>query len=343
MSNYLGKYAAKAEPQSEPFKDMFSKLLPFVAKMNSHKSFVSKCLNRVVGERDWSAQEVYHLLLGRPLVEATRQVVTLDCRPDVEKDTLLTVERSENSESLRQRKSALDHYKDRPVEFEDVSLLEFLQHFEYRGRRVRRYVRASTKPRVVDFFPRYNPNKPEHTENFAHVRLMLHHPFRSFADLLVDPRTGASFNTFHSTYQQCKDTHVHPSDTYSVELPEPDEPAHDSQEVGSDELAPAWADSAEYGPCGPTLIEDNDDLGNREVDRAMDWSNGRVFRYRQLTSDYWEKLKDDHPAPREELDSGATCQSLDFLQHKQRLFHDLVLRHYMLTSVTNLALYPGHG
>lgn len=80
VSDYLGKYAAKAEPSSEPFKEMFAKLLPFVSRNNSHHS-VSKCVNRVVGERDWSAQEVCHVLLGRPLVDMTRQIVTLDYRP----------------------------------------------------------------------------------------------------------------------------------------------------------------------------------------------------------------------------------------------------------------------
>ena len=45
-------------------------------------SFTAKLLNKLVGERDWAAQEVSHILLNLPLVSSSRDVVTLDCRPE---------------------------------------------------------------------------------------------------------------------------------------------------------------------------------------------------------------------------------------------------------------------
>ena len=49
-------------------------------------------LNKLIGERDWSAQEVSHVLLGLPLQDSSRQVVTLDCRPEEVQNDAITVE-----------------------------------------------------------------------------------------------------------------------------------------------------------------------------------------------------------------------------------------------------------
>ena len=55
-------------------------------------SFVLKMLNKLIGERDWSAQEVSHILLQLPVQESSRSVVTLDCRPEQSQDNLIVLE-----------------------------------------------------------------------------------------------------------------------------------------------------------------------------------------------------------------------------------------------------------
>ena len=45
-------------------------------------SFASKFLNKLLGERDWSAQEVNHILFEIPLNTSSRGVVMLDCRKE---------------------------------------------------------------------------------------------------------------------------------------------------------------------------------------------------------------------------------------------------------------------
>ncbi len=42
-------------------------------------SLVSKLMNKLVGERDWSAQALSHLLLNLPLQQGSRQVISVDC------------------------------------------------------------------------------------------------------------------------------------------------------------------------------------------------------------------------------------------------------------------------
>jgi hypothetical protein len=43
-------------------------------------------LNKLVGERDWSAQEISHILLKIPQQKFTRQCMVLDCGPDQAQD-----------------------------------------------------------------------------------------------------------------------------------------------------------------------------------------------------------------------------------------------------------------
>jgi hypothetical protein len=70
---------------------------------------MSKLLNKLVGERDWSAQEVSYILLGLPLQDSSRQVVTLDCRPEEVQNDAITVE----DETVTAKRSPLRRYQDR--------------------------------------------------------------------------------------------------------------------------------------------------------------------------------------------------------------------------------------
>src|SRR5437763_10412040 len=93
--NYIAKYCSKAEKKSETYSDLLRQILP---RLNEHTplfSLASKLMNKFIGERDWSAQEVCHILLGLPLQEGSRQVVTLDCRPEHSQDAMVTIENDE--------------------------------------------------------------------------------------------------------------------------------------------------------------------------------------------------------------------------------------------------------
>jgi hypothetical protein len=52
---YVGKYAAKAEKASTSYQQLASMVLPFVNENTPFKSFVGKIMNKLIGERDWSA------------------------------------------------------------------------------------------------------------------------------------------------------------------------------------------------------------------------------------------------------------------------------------------------
>jgi ATP-dependent DNA helicase PIF1 len=86
-----------------------AQILPHTNSRAPLLSFVSKLLNKLVSERDWSAQEVSHILLDLPLQESSRQVVTLDCRPDEVQNDAIAVE----DEAVTVKRSPLQRYQDR--------------------------------------------------------------------------------------------------------------------------------------------------------------------------------------------------------------------------------------
>lgn len=80
MVNYIAKYAIKEETKSTSYNDMLKQCLPHVNSTKPLLSLVSKLMNKLVSERDWSAQEICHLLLNFPLINQSRTVLTVDCR-----------------------------------------------------------------------------------------------------------------------------------------------------------------------------------------------------------------------------------------------------------------------
>ncbi len=76
---YIAKYCSKAEKKIEPYEVLARNLFPHIFYRTPFISFVSHLINKLVSERDWTAQEVYHHLLNLPLVKGSRVVLDVDC------------------------------------------------------------------------------------------------------------------------------------------------------------------------------------------------------------------------------------------------------------------------
>jgi hypothetical protein len=185
LLTYLGKYVSKPEKSSVSYTELQAQVLPYVNARAPLLSFTSKLFNKLVGERDWSAQEVTHLLLQLPQQDGTRTVVTLDCRPEEVQDDLITVE----DESVQARRSPLQRYRARMTDqvnpaLATVSLFTWLRAWNWQI--------FCEQPRaqlqVIYYFPRYssNPDSDQY-DDYCRVRLMLHHPFEHPTDLLTLP------------------------------------------------------------------------------------------------------------------------------------------------------------
>ncbi|KAG6091238.1 hypothetical protein E4U14_001165, partial [Claviceps sp. LM454 group G7] len=146
----------------------------------------------MVAERDISAQEVMHILLGLPLSHSSRFIYSVDCRtPDQHwKGDVIT-----RGDEIHQCLGMYAKYLIRPVArpqragqrsqegMETMSYFDFVRTVNWSARNPDQWVvRPKALPRILNYFPIYK-NADDTREDYARVKLMLHHPHRRFEDL----------------------------------------------------------------------------------------------------------------------------------------------------------------
>jgi ATP-dependent DNA helicase PIF1 len=208
--DYMGKYVTKGETATTSYNDMVKTILPKIAENKGLESLITRLMNQLIGERDWSAQEVSHILLDLPLQQGSRVVETVDCRPEEQQTTFFRADhRDEESTIVNMGLSKLQKYKQGPEQFEDVTFLDFVLHYYHNAsvNKIRKPPRA--KPWVLNYFPRYDPDKETQAQDYFRVKVMLHHPFRDTSHLLLMDLiniSGPAFTTWQARWRQCVGT-----------------------------------------------------------------------------------------------------------------------------------------
>ena len=131
--SYIGKYVSKPEKSSLSHTELQSQILLYINDPAPPLSFVSKILNKLIREWDWSAQDVSHLLLQLLVQNSSRGVVSLDCRPEEVQNDLIVLE----SGDISTQQSALRQYRDRLINTRNgntslpaLTLFSYLQLWE---------------------------------------------------------------------------------------------------------------------------------------------------------------------------------------------------------------------
>jgi ATP-dependent DNA helicase PIF1 len=319
---YLSKYASKPEKSSVSYTELQAQVLPYTNSRAPLLSFVSRLLNKLIGERDWSAQEVSHILLGLPMSDASRQVVTLDCRREEGPNDLITV----GDEAVTARRSPLRRYQDRLRDRPDlnlagVTLFEWLRDWDWN----KLTVRPRAPQRVINYFPRFSaqPASPQY-DDYCRVRLMLHHPFERLTDLLsVD---GHEYGSFPDAFEACVRLHDHPDDFYTDPLADdPESESDEESEHGADDdepLADFEAFARRRPACDDMTCSFTDNLGSRELDRAYDWTShiGRNL----TTPEAWDQFRMRHQTEQAVMVNADPSP----LNTEQRKVYDVVTAQY---------------
>lgn len=239
VKTYVAKFASKAEHKSKSYKQLVADVAPHISSSgNPLLSLVVRVMNKLLAERDWSRQEVMHHLLGLHLVDASRTVVPVDCRPEAEQGQRFQAPPGDGADVVEARN--LVHKYMTPPRHQDLDALSFFRWATLHNHRDHS-VRPRAKPAVLSYFPKYTRG----TEDFARVKMMLHHPFRDdVADVLHwDSHPHA---TYLDAYQACEATCGHDDyDYYGVEMAPP---RHEDQEgEGEDEFQDGEAGDAGAG------------------------------------------------------------------------------------------------
>jgi hypothetical protein len=81
---YIAKYASRPEYQSASFRETAAAVMRQVGDRDPKVEFAAKFLNQQFAERDYSDQEIAAHLLGMKMTVASREVISVDCRPENE-------------------------------------------------------------------------------------------------------------------------------------------------------------------------------------------------------------------------------------------------------------------
>lgn len=239
--NYIVKYVGKAVKKTETFQQVAAQAM---ARVNSNRGltgFVAKFMNRLIAERDWTAQEVQNILLALDLSKSTRIVQSVDCRHPSQHWKADTI--TDGGTNLRAARNTYQKYLGRPDHLEQLSYFQFLSRVDFSGQMQHWRERPQAPNRVLGYFPIYVQS--QEPENYFRVKLMLHHTHRSFDELLtVEDQT---FESYAEAYMHCLNVHAgaHEDDYYrsfrELEHPEPDENEEDIDEDGDDNIQQeAW-------------------------------------------------------------------------------------------------------
>lgn len=123
---YLSKYVSKSEVKSRPLVEILSSILSEVNQSVTVKTTVQKSFMAALVERDYSAQEVHHLLCGKKLYSSSRAFVKLNMKT-TEWKYHISLDTDENVKD--QYNHVFYRYSNRPENLKNVSLLKFVQMF----------------------------------------------------------------------------------------------------------------------------------------------------------------------------------------------------------------------
>ncbi|KJZ67980.1 hypothetical protein HIM_12631 [Hirsutella minnesotensis 3608] len=341
--DYAAKYCSKSEKKSESFAQIGRALMPRVKDHNPLISFTSKLLNQLVAERDYSKQEVSHLLLGLPLQEGSRTCLYVDCRNPDRHSRSLRIDGDEVDEAP----NVYEKYTQRPEALADLSYVSFLKSWNFRPRDPSKWKlwqpgNINGRPRVLVYFPRYQAD-PEGQQwpDYCRVKLTLNHPHRRVDDLLTID--GQLFGSHAEAFSYCWQHHSHGDDHYGRPKDAPLQPQDDQykalpvEEEFDDE---DWIRLAALLPGNPLTQEDLDLLGRRDIDVNYDWTR-HVGTYPELRDSYWKDLIASHPMANDVEVLGPHWRNT--LNPQQRLVYDTFMGHFQAQNPTQILLHVDGG
>ncbi|KAG0134975.1 hypothetical protein HOY82DRAFT_634109 [Tuber indicum] len=204
LMNYAAKYYSKAEMGSQSAEEAAKTLTAYVNAANPVLTFECKYMNSHIVERDLSAQECAHLLLGLPHVEDSRTVVGVHCRPYAEHVKMVDIPGDGEDGDITSHATS-------PVRKWDFQ--GDPANWKKKGPRA--------KATVHKYFPRYR-SEPSTSfyEHCCQVKITLNYPRNDQDNLL------RNLSTWAEAYAHCRDLCTsHDNDYYGEELPvaRPDE------------------------------------------------------------------------------------------------------------------------
>jgi len=241
--NYIAMYASKAEKQAPAFPEFLASIANSMGEDGTVQSACQKMLNKMLGERAYSAQETAHLLLGIPLVcmSVTFQTLYIGVEGrfrelgvnDGEEAEIALVEGGEDQPVTDE--SQIQQYMKCSPEMETLSIHEVLTKYTWTKSEWRK--RQEKTDIVLHVYPCFSPNPEDDCyEDFCRTKVLLHHPFRDLKE--IQEKDDQLWLEIYA--QCCASGHEHPKDTlhcWEEENHEMGEEDEDEDKLVNEDLA----------------------------------------------------------------------------------------------------------
>ena len=124
---YISKYASKPEALSDSYHSALNEFCSQVPAGLPAESAVQRLFARMAADRDISAQEAVHLLLGEPLVGCSRSFMNLNAQTDAPLALRNPLELDETDPAFED--SSFAHYQNRPEHLAHLNAIDFCKSF----------------------------------------------------------------------------------------------------------------------------------------------------------------------------------------------------------------------
>ena len=199
---YMTKYAAKAETKSQTAKQIFKTCVSKLSPTSQTCNVVRSAMIKSIGERDFSAQETAHMLLGLPLYSCTYTFATVSL------DDSKVVEIQHTSETRMSTKlSIVQFYADRSHNaLHDqtvlhMNLLQYSSHFYVHNNTVKE---RKTEV-IIHTYPSYSSNpKGKHYPQYCKYQLIKYKPWQGHLSNAWDnlPDTDDTYITVYHKFMK---------------------------------------------------------------------------------------------------------------------------------------------
>lgn len=244
--HYIAKYASKGEVASVAYSDMLRDIVNESADGVPAATAVRRLLISSIAERNYSCQEVMHLLHGWAMYQCSRCFVSLMLDNEWRRVGSAT--------------NWLDRYRLRPARFMEYTLFDFTKKYKFSAGRFNRV----QKEQVVRVFPIIKLSEDGSNEDYYRQQCMLHIPWLLNFEAIKDDAMTWEELYFERAIVEEFDL----GDPERVELPNPDEIQFEEPER---ELFLIRRDpgmvAANYAPDR----RERDLIGERAVDFGYDW------------------------------------------------------------------------
>lgn len=256
LVNYLAKYITKSETRSEDLKDILKMLMDKNEEDKCAKSIIQQLYIQCCCERDISAQETCHLLMGLPLVSTGgRKFQTLNFKV-LDSDGWVPVPDDET----RNCKSYIEKYMERPERFEENSLWHMAKNFILpSGRRQRKGMEI-----IVQVYPKLTKTfEDSDPEKYYRQKVLLFVPWR-YEDQILD-KYGSWKGAFEMNKELISDSFQPQCDLNGIQ---PDEAQYEDIDPEDTFTTDEWMCVSKMGS---SQTAEKIELGRRDIDINYNW------------------------------------------------------------------------